>query len=276
MHDINIAIVNWKMKNEIDKCLTTLYEDSAASGLNIIIHIVDNSENIDGIKELLNDKFFEVKYINPGGNIGFAKAQNLGLAAAEAKYYLSLNPDVEFIHGGRVFKKLVKFMEENPSAGIIGPKLLNSDNSIQESCYRFPSFFSQIARRLNLDKKLKFFKKEVDYYLMRDFDHNSTAMVDWLMGSFMLARRELVEKIGFFDDRYFMYFEDCDWCRRAWLSGYKAYYLPDIIVKHLHKRESAAGSPFMAALTNPIARIHLKSWLQYFLKWGVKKIHYGR
>lgn len=269
MHDINITIVNWKMKDEIKKCLETLYEDIAGSGIKIIINIVDNSGNIDGVKQMLEEKFPEAKYIDSGGNIGFGKAQNLGLKAVQAEYYLPLNPDIEFIKGGRVFEKLIKFMRENYSAGIIAPKLLNTDNSIQESCYRFPRFFSQIFRRLGFNKKA------VDYYLMRDFDHNSTVAVDWVMGSFMFVRSELAEKTGFFDDRYFMYFEDCDWCRRAWISGFKVYYANDIIVKHAHKRDSAAGSPIMAVLKNPVARIHIKSWLKYFLKWGIKKTHYG-
>lgn len=276
MHDINITIVNWKMRDEIKKCLATLFKDVVGSDLRVIIHIVDNSGNVDGIKEMLSENFPEVRYIDPKGNIGFGKAQNLGLKSAPAEYYLPLNPDIEFIEGGKVFERLIVFMKENPSVGIAGPKLLNLDGSIQESCYRFPFFISQIVRRLNLDKKIKFFKKTVDYYLMNDFDHNATVAVDWVMGSFMFVRRELAEKIGFFDDRYFMYFEDCDWCRRTWLDGKKVFYAHNIIVKHLHKRESAAGSPFMSVLTNPVTRIHLRSWLKYFLKWGIKRAHYGR
>ncbi|MFH1255091.1 MAG: glycosyltransferase family 2 protein [bacterium] len=269
MHDINIVIVNWKMKDEIKKCLETLYQDIAGSCIKIIIHVVDNSGNIDGIRQMLEEKFSEVKYLDAGGNIGFGKAQNLGLKSAQAEYYLPLNPDIEFIEGGKVFEKLVRFMQANPAAGIIAPKLLNPDNSVQESCYRFPSFFSQIFRRLGFNKKA------VDYYLIRDFGHDSTVEVDWVMGSFMLARRELAEKIGFFDDRYFMYFEDCDWCRRTWLSGKKVYYVHNIAAKHTHKRDSASGSPVMAVLKNKTARIHLRSWLKYFLKWGIKKAHYG-
>ncbi len=269
MHDINITIVNWKMKDDIKKCLETLYQDIAGSGIKTIIHVVDNSGNTDGIKQMLEENFPEVKYIDAGGNIGFGKAQNLGLKSATAEYYLPLNPDIEFIRGEKVFEKLINFMRNNPDAGIIAPKLLNPDNSIQESCYRFPSFFAQISRRLGFNKKA------VDYYLMRDFDHCSTVAVDWVMGSFMFVRAELVEKIGFFDDRYFMYFEDCDWCRRTWLSEKKVYYMPGASVKHAHKRDSAAMSPVLAVFKNKTARIHIKSWLKYFLKWGVRKAHYG-
>ena len=104
---------------------------------------------------------------------------------------------------------------------------------------------------------------------MKDFDHEENRTVDWVMGSFMLVKSEVVEKIGFFDDRFFMYFEDCDWCRRAWLEGWEVHYLAKESVKHVHARESAQKTPFISIITNPISRIHLKSWLKYFLKWGV-------
>ena len=90
MRDINIVIVNWKMKNDIDRCLGSLFADAKDGGLDIIVHIIDNSRNADGVKELL-EKYVGVKYIDPGGNIGFGKAQNLGFKSAEAKFYLALN-----------------------------------------------------------------------------------------------------------------------------------------------------------------------------------------
>ncbi|MFH1233531.1 MAG: glycosyltransferase family 2 protein [Patescibacteria group bacterium] len=275
MHDINVVIVNYKTKNDIEKCLTSLFVDIKDSGLDVIVHVVDNSQNQDGIKDMLDDKFQQVVYIDPRGNVGFGKGENIGFKNYAAKFYLCLNPDVKFNMGFGVLKKMVKFMEENEKAGIIAPKLLNLDKTIQESCYRFPSFFVQISRRLNLDKKVWIFKKMVDYYLMKDFDHNKTVKVDWVMGSFMFASKKLVEKIGFFDERYFMYFEDCDWCLRAWMNGFEVWYLDNIIVSHEHKRQSAGKSSIISILKTPIARIHIKSWLLYFLKWGIVKKHFG-
>jgi GT2 family glycosyltransferase len=274
MYDINIVIVNYKMKDDIKRCLNSLFADVKNSGLNIVVHVVDNSANKDGIKDILK-KYIGVKYIDMGENIGFGKAQNLGFKSAEARFYLALNPDIEFPPNGRALEGLIKFMDENPSAGIAGPKLLNTDGTTQESYCRFPAFFDQIARRTGLDKKLAFFKKRVDYYLMRDFGRDMTAPVDWLTGAFILARREMAEKIGFFDERYFMYFEDCDWCRRAWRAGWQVIYVHDIILMHGHRRESAGKSIWALIFKNQVARIHIKSWLKYFWKWGLGKEHYG-
>ena len=111
---------------------------------------------------------------------------------------------------------------------------------------------------------------------MKDFDHKRTVPVDWVIGSFMLTKKETVEKIGFFDDRFFMYFEDCDWCRRIWEGGWKVYYVHDIMAKHSHHRDSAEVSLFKSLLNNPIVRIHLRSWWRYFRKWGWKKVRYGQ
>ena len=275
MLDINAVIVNWKGKQDIDRCLKSLFAEIEDSKLNILINIVDNSGNSDGIKDMLSNKYPKAKYLDPGSNLGFGKAQNLGFSKALAKFYLALNSDVVFAQGERTLERMIQFMSNNPRAGIAGPKLLNFDYSIQYSCNRFPALFDQIIRRLNLDKKFFYCKKRVDYYLMKDFNHNQTIKTDWLMGSFMLARKEMVEQIGFFDERYFMYFEDCDWCRRAWQSGWEVFYLSDISAWHRHRRETADSSSLIALLKNPIVRVHIQSWIKYFVKWGFKKVHYG-
>ncbi|HMB65479.1 MAG TPA: glycosyltransferase family 2 protein [Patescibacteria group bacterium] len=275
MVDINTVIVNWKMKEDIDKCLASFFNDLGESRLKVVVHVVDNSQNQDGIKELLDEKYPQVKYIDAGGNVGFGRAQNLGLKRQEANFYLSLNPDCEFPVGERVLERMVEFLEADPEIGMAGPKLLNSDGGLQYSCYRFPAFLDQIGRRLGWDKRSKRFRQKVDHYLMKDFDHRSDVPVDWLMGSFIFVKMEVVNKIGFFDDRFFMYFEDCDWCRRVWRAGWKVYYVHNIQVKHGHRRGSAQDRAWKSILTNPITRIHIKSWLKYFGKWGLRKEHRG-
>lgn len=273
MYDINIVIVNWKNKDDISICLKSLFRDVENASLKIIVHIIDNSQNVDGIKEFLAKEYAgdekKVVYIDPGDNIGFGKAQNMGFQKATARFYLALNPDIEFIAGENTLKKMVDFLEANPKAGMAGPKLLNDDGSLQYSCYQYPRLFDQFYRRLGLDKKNDYFKKKVDRYLMMDFDRAENKKVDWLMGSFILVKKEVAEKIGFFDDRFFMYFEDCDWCRRAWQAGFEVYYFAKTKLKHGHKRESAKSSPIISLFSNRISRIHLKSWLKYFMKWGL-------
>ncbi len=275
MKDINVTIVNWKMRDDIDRCLNSLFKDAQNSELGIIVHIIDNSENSDGVKEMLKEKYPQVVYKNSKKNLGFAKAQNLGAHMTEAKYYLALNPDCEFKDGSKTLKKCINFFEQNEKVGIVGPKLLNQDGSIQESCMRFLKFLDPIYRRLGIDKKSKSIKERVDYYLMRDFDHNQTVKVDCMIGAFLMIKKEVFDKLNGFDERFFMYFEDCDLCRRVWLNKYEVWYLHDIVVDHLHKRDSAQGSQLLAIFRNPVARIHIKSWLKYFWKWKFKKAHFG-
>ena len=275
MFDVNIVIVNYKTKNDIDVCLFSLFRELEESDLKVVIHVMDNSQNIDGIKEVIKEKYPEVRYIDSGGNIGFGAAQNIGLKKEKARYYLVLNPDVEFIEGQITLARMIKYMDDNVSVGITGPKNINIDGSIQLSCARNFGVFDQIARRLELDRKSKYFKRKVDAYLMRDFDHNKTIDVDWIIGSFMFVRAKTIEKIGYFDDRFFMYFEDCDLCRRSWESGLSVKYVHDILINHKHKRDSAEEHPFMSPFVNRVTRIHIMSWIKYILKWGIKKKQFG-
>lgn len=275
MLDINIVIVNYKTKNDLDACLASLLVEIEDLDLKVVVHVMDNSANADGAKDLIEEKYKKVIYMDCGGNIGFGAAQNMGFENKQAKYYIALNPDVEFISGQETLLRIFDFMEKNPQAGIAGPKNLNVDGSIQYSCCRNFGVFDQIIRRLGLDKRNKKFKKRVDYYLMKDFSHEETVPVDWVIGSFMMLRGELFEKIGFFDDRYFMYFEDCDLSRKSWEDGYKVIYIHDIIVRHKHKRDSAEENPFLSIFKNKVARIHLKSWIKYHLKWGLRKKRFG-
>ncbi|MCD4693929.1 glycosyltransferase family 2 protein [bacterium] len=275
MYDLNIVIVNWKAKRDIESCLISLFRDLENSNLNFIVQVVDNSENRDGIKELISKKFPEVKYLDSGGNIGFGRAQNLGLISEEARFYLPLNPDIYFKKEGGAIKKLIDVLEQRSEVGMLAPRLLNSDGSVQYSCCRFPGLLDQIGRRMNWDEKNKKFKEKINYYLIKNFNHNKKVSVDWIMGSFMLVKNEVVREVGFFDDRFFMYFEDCDWCRRVWKGGWQVFYCPEVEIIHKHKRDSATEKPFLAIFKNSIARAHLKSWFKYFKKWGIKKDRFG-
>jgi GT2 family glycosyltransferase len=106
---------------------------------------------------------------------------------------------------------------------------------------------------------------------MKDFHHASTKAVDWVMGSAMFVRGKALTEVGTFDEAYFMYFEDCDWCRRFWKKGWPVYYVHDVSLSHVHRRQSArvAGKPvgLRAIFSNKLTRIHIKSWLTYFWKW---------
>lgn len=278
MKDINIVYVNYKMREDILKAVESLTADIWNCPYSVQITVVDNSENTDGIKEALSERFNNnVKYIDAGGNVGFGRGNTIGFKSASARYYFALNRDTIILPNSNTVKHLVEFMDNNPKVGCIGPKLVNLDGSLQDTCYRFDfrSIVVKPFKQIKYDQKYKWVRKYTDRLLMKDFDHNKTQPVDWVLGAAMVVRREVVEDIGWFDERYFMYLEDCDWCRTMWEHGWPVYYVHDIVIQHRYARESAkVPGIFNALIKNKLARIHLMSWFKYLLKWRGKFKYY--
>lgn len=273
MKDISIVIVNYKMKNDIEKCLFSFCQDIADSGLDIAVVVVDNDSH-DDIDRFLQEKYPQVKVVLQNRNLGFGQAQNRGMREVRAKYYFCLNPDTEFSPGQKIVRRMYDFMEKHPKIGMLGPKIVYPDNELQYSCYRFPSFWQPIFSRTKLGQR-KWGKKINDRFLMKDFNHNETRPVDWIMGSAMFIRSEAIKDVGMFDDRFWMYAEDSDWCRRMWEKGWPVYYVHDIIIKHAHGRGSAkVPGVLRALLRNKLARIHLTSWIKYMWKWRGNSRYY--
>jgi len=273
MKDINIVIVNYKMKNDIEQCLNSLYKDVNGDRLDINIVVVDNKSD-DAVDTMLKEKFPTVKVILLPENKGFGHAQNVGLVSTEAAYHFILNPDTVFIEGQHIIKKMFDYMESHPKVGMIGPKIVNADNSLQYSCYRFPIFWQPLFSRTKFGQ-MGFGKKINDHFLMKDFHHASTRPVDWVMGSAMFARGVVLKQTGLFDERFWMYAEDSDLCRRMWEAGWPVYYVHNIIIKHFHGRGSAkVPGVFKALLKNKLARIHLLSWFKYMWKWRTNHKYY--
>lgn len=270
MKDLNITLVNYHSKDDILRAVASVLDDIKDIPHKVQITVVDNSANADGLRKELVKKHPEVKYIHSEKNVGFGKGNILGFQETPARYYFSLNRDTVIPENSKTFARLIEFMDNNPKIGCVGPKLVNLDGTLQHACYRFDlrSILIKPLKQINWDEKYKWVKKYTDRLLMKDFDHNETRPVDWVMGAAMMVRKEVVDMIGWFDERYFMYFEDCDWCRTMWEHGWPVYYVHDIIIKHRHSRESAkVPGPFRALLKNKLARIHLLSWLKYLWKW---------
>lgn len=274
MLDILITVVNYKMKEHIDKCFASLFNDIKDSGLNVGVVVSDNASH-DGIEQMLKEKYPTVRYIQLSENDGFGKAQNVALKSSEARYYFVLNPDTYFFPDSHVIKRMYEFMEAHPKIGMLGPKILYPDGSLQYSCYRFPTWLHPLISRSSFGEK-GFGKKIQTQALMKDFNHNETIPVDWIMGSAMFVRGTAVAQVGLFDDRFWMYYEDSDWCRRMWESGWPVYYVHTIVLEHLHGRGSAKVTGiFKSLLKNRLARIHLISWLKYMWKWRGNNKYYS-
>ncbi|OGH88645.1 MAG: hypothetical protein A3J93_00940 [Candidatus Magasanikbacteria bacterium RIFOXYC2_FULL_42_28] len=265
MFDICVTIVNTNEKSEIERALTSLFLDSKNSGLNIATVIVDNAST-DSVDDL-TQKFSNLTVVKQAKNFGFGKSHNRAFATVDAKYYFVLNPDTEFSVGQNFLRQLYDFMEKNPKIGMAGPKIIYPDGSLQHSCWRFPTFLQPIFSRTKWGQKGRG-KKVADHYLMKDFEHNQTMPVDCVMGSAMFARQLALAEVGGFDDRFWMYFEDMDWCWRMWQKGWAVYYFHAVVLRHVHGRASAkVPGVIMALIKNKYARTHFVSWLKYFWKW---------
>jgi hypothetical protein len=266
--DLSIIIVNYKSRDKLNNCLASLAVADFGD-LKYEIIVVDNNSG-DDLRDLAGRVPF-FKLINSPKNLGMGAGNNLGLEQAVGEYVLILNPDT--IIKDRSIPILLDYLRSHSDAGLIGPKLLYPDGSLQYSCARFPSFFIPILRRTFLGD---YFKKIRDGFLMTDFDHNQIREVDWLMGSCLMLKKIIKLSDGAifrprFDERYFMYFEDTDLGRQIVSRGLKAIYNPQAVVIHDHQRESAKHPWYLAIFLDKLSWVHITSWLKYFGKWGFKK-----
>ena len=173
------------------------------------------------------------------------------MKAAHGRHFLIFNPDMIVLPGS--LEHLTAFLDEHPSVGMVGPKLLHPDGTLQFSCYRFMKPITIVYRRLPLIDCLSCVSRELKRYLMSDWDHTSVASVDYLLGACLLVRREAVEEVGGFDPSYFMYFEDQDWCRRFWQAGWEVVYHPEISMIHYHRRETYGQERFRRSLIRELS-----------------------
>ncbi len=261
MVDCSIIIVNYKTKGLLKYCLKGITALRLSLPHEIII--VDNASD-DGSVGMLKERFPSITVIPMSRNVGFSAGVNLGIAAASGRYILILNADV--VVQPSAIETLVNYLDRNPQIGIAGPQLKNPDGTIQDSCCRFYSPLVPFYRRTWL-AKLPFGKKALDHVLMKDFDHKRPRAVDWILGGAMMIRKKTLDEVGLFDERFFVYFEDADLCRRFWEKGWKVVYYPGAVMIHYHQRISAEYPLWQSILSSHATRSHIASWIKYFFKY---------
>jgi len=259
--NISIVILNYKQKGFVMSCLKSISE-ADWSGLTHEVIVTDNNSE-DSLGEILAWQNPDVKFIQNGANLGMGAGNNAGIKQAVGKYVVIMNPDT--LAQRDTFQKLFAYMEAHDEVGVVGPMQLNPDQSIQDSCYRWHSFLTPLYRRTPLGR-LAVAKRDTANFLMTDFDHKSIREVDWLLGSFLFCRKSALDEVGYFDDLFFLYFEDTDLCRRFWKGGYKVVYNPEVKIIHNHARQSAQTA-WYKFFTNRTTRWHIASWLKYTWKW---------
>ncbi|MES2007443.1 MAG: glycosyltransferase family 2 protein [Pseudomonadota bacterium] len=213
---IDIVIVNWNSGNHIVSCIESIKRFGDGLVANVIV--IDNG-SIDGSDRSV-EKFEGIQLIRAGENLGFGKACNLGAKQDRSKYLLFLNPDAEL--GADTLKNVVYFMEEaaNSDVGICGVQLLDEAGLVARSCARFPSVPGFAAHSTGLEKIFPRFG-----HRMSEWDHDSNRHVDQVIGAFFFVRRSVFEKLGGFDERFFVYFEEVDFSYRASVEGWSSFFL---------------------------------------------------
>lgn len=234
--DLSIIIVNYNVKEFLQNLLHSLQK--AVQNISHEIIVVDNASD-DGSIEFIREKFSYVQLISNKTNLGFSKANNEGLKIAKGKYLLLINPDT--IVSEDTISKMIQFFNNHDDAGLAGCKILNPDGSLQLACRRsFPgpwTSFCKVTGLSTLFPKSKLFAR----YNLTYLDENETYEVDAISGSFMMMKKEVYEKVGGFDEQFFMYGEDLDLCYRIQQNGYKVYYYPGTQIIH-YKGESTKRS----------------------------------
>lgn len=250
MHDLAVIVVSYNTRELLRDglaALTCSLERSIADlgpGLRSYeVFVVDNGSR-DGSPEMVATEFPAVRLRALGENRGFAAANNLAIREADARNLLFLNPDTEVL--GDAPAALLRYLEANPAVGVAGARLLNPDLSFQHSCFRFPTLpmsfldFFPINHRL-VNSRLNG-RYPRDWYV-RSFP------IDHPLGAAMIVRREVVERVGGFDEGYFMYCEEVDWCYRIKRAGWEIRYTPDAeIVHHLGASSRQNAGPMLVQL----------------------------
>lgn len=233
MTKTSIVIVTWNQREIVRQCLDSL--NRYARDPNIEIIIVDNS-SADGTPEMIRELYPHVVLLAQNSNLGFAKANNIGLARSSGEYICLINSDV--VVPPDCIERQMRYLENHPDVGMVGPKMRLRDGTIGRSCMGFPTVWNWFCRALALDALFRT-SRLFGSYLRTDFDYASTEDVDVLTGWFWVVRREAMEQVGPLDDRYFFYGEDIDWSKRFHQSGWRVVFCADAEAIHYCGASSA-------------------------------------
>jgi GT2 family glycosyltransferase len=249
---VDIIIVNWNSGDYLEKCINSLFTTNNIFSINKVF-IIDNNSTDSSLNKIELNKRIEI--IRNKVNAGFSKASNQGFKLSTSSYVLLLNPDTQLLNN--TIADCITFMNQNNEIDILGCRLLNDKGEIAHSCSRFPTPLGILSDSLGLSKIApSVFKPGI---IMADFDHKESRYVDQLMGAFMFVRKSVFEKIGYFDERFFVYYEEVDFSKRLAQKGGSSFFNADI--KAIHSGEGTTSSVKGFRLF-----LNLRSRLQYAKK----------
>ncbi len=269
---LEIIIVNYNNSYWLEKTLISLYKHFINySKYNTIVTVVDNASN-DNSVEMLQNKYPQINLIKSSKNVGFSAGNNLALKKSNADYIMLLNSDTELTEKSKKIDTIIDMLEQDDSIGMITPKLLLSDGKMDKACHRGePTILDCFLYFAGFEKIFPNIKIFTHYHLL-DKDLNTIHQVDAITGACMITKLKYFKEVDFFDERFFMYSEDMDLCRKYREKGYKIIFNPTVEIIH-HKYKSGLKSKDKKVSKN-ITKHFYNSFLLYYDKWYNKKFYY--
>ena len=260
---VSVLILNYRNPQAAVSCVQQFLKQTIADQIEIIV--IDNHSLDDSVGVLRNyfGENAQVRIVETPKNQGFGYGYNFGARYARGEFLVVNNPDKILPEDG--VDKLIKKLQSDDSIGIVAPRLLHPDGSVRQSLRRFPRIIDILSRRSILGR---LFPRVLRRYLMLDRDPEIEQNVDWVPGGSFAIARSLFTEIGGFDERFFLFFEDTDLCRRVHLAGKSVLYYPQVTGRD--KRRRLSGDSFIDLLFKKTGRIHVLSAWKYFWKWGLK------
>ena len=218
---LSVVIVSWNTKKLVLDCLDSLAKCQFPAPIEVML--VDNASSDDTV-ECVRKQFPETKIIANDQNLGFARANNQGLQHCSGEFIALINSDVVVSDG--CLETMVKYMQQHPDIGMLGPKMILRDGTIGQSCYRFPTLWGWFCNAFSLGTIFNNSERFGDFS-MANFKYDRTVDVDILTGWFWMVRKKAIDKIGHLDTQFFMYGEDLDWPKRFHDGGWRVVFLSD-------------------------------------------------
>jgi GT2 family glycosyltransferase len=225
--DVSAVIVTYNSRAVVASCVDAIRAHS--NGIFCEIVVSDNASD-DATADFVAATYPDVALVRRARNDGLSAAINDGVAASSGRNVFVLNPDARVTPGA--IATLLQYLDEHPDIGVVGPKLLDDDGTLQLSCRAFPGYATAIFNRYSLLTRLLPGNRYSRDYLMRDFDHATVRDVDWVSGAACMLPRRVFDAVRGWDAGYFVFNEDVDLCRRVHDAGYRVVYVPDAVVYH--------------------------------------------
>jgi len=265
-----VIIVSWNVAAHLDRCLASLKHALTTDEVEAVVWVIDNGSD-DNTAEMVRERHPWVELHAQETNLGYVRANNLGLAALmdKAEAIWLLNPDTLVPEGA--IRTLLAFLETHPRAGLLGPKLLNPDGSLQECAFRFPGL-TQVLFSLGKMPDRLYYTPLNGRYAPALFEQQDGFVIDHPLGAAMLARADAVRDVGMLDDGFFMYCEEIDWAWRMRKAGWQTWLVPSAEMMHIGGASSQQARPATTAyLWESRARLYRKhrGWLTRALVRGL-------